>query len=89
MNLHSGFEDSPTAFYVATSVGVGSMTGSSSPFRLCDLSSLPLASAIMVIGWIRLLRARKSQVFLGSALREQQTQLSRIKEGRELGSGRM
>ncbi|KAI5475170.1 mitochondrial inner membrane magnesium transporter mrs2 [Pseudohyphozyma bogoriensis] len=50
MNLTSGLESHPTAFFWATGAGCGLMT------------------LIMATGFIRLLRARRSQLFLGSTL---------------------
>ncbi|KAM0752344.1 hypothetical protein T439DRAFT_324421 [Meredithblackwellia eburnea MCA 4105] len=54
MNLVSGYENHPVAFYYAVGAGVGSM------------------AAIMLIGWARLVRARRSQLFLGNSLRERE-----------------
>ncbi|GAA5948138.1 hypothetical protein JCM3765_007125 [Sporobolomyces pararoseus] len=51
MNLVSGLEESPTAFFWATTSGLG------------------LMAVIMSIGWYRLVRARRSQLFLRSALK--------------------
>ncbi|GAA5893566.1 CorA family magnesium transporter [Sporobolomyces salmoneus] len=51
MNLVSGLEDHPTAFFWATGSGLG------------------LMGVIMSIGWLRLVRARRSQLFLRSALK--------------------
>ncbi|GAA5981688.1 hypothetical protein JCM11641_004215 [Rhodosporidiobolus odoratus] len=50
MNLTSGIEEHPTAFYWATGGAMSLMIG------------------VTAIGWIRLTRARKSQLFLRSAL---------------------
>ena len=36
----------------------------------------------MVVGWVRLLRARKSQLFLGSAMRERQHKAAIVRSSR-------
>lgn len=69
MNLVSGFETSPYAFYVCLGIGATAMC------------------SVVGIGGIRLIRDRRSQLFLGpSSFHTPQSRLSRVWSGRRDGA---
>lgn len=80
MNLVSGLEEHPNAFFWATGSGIGLMAGAflslsewiaGEEVRSADSLALFLRqTVIMSIGWYRLVRARRSQLFLRSALKQ-------------------
>lgn len=67
MNLRSGLEEHPSAFYWTTGLGTASMV------------------ALLVIGGVRLVRARRSQLFVRSTTKERPSSREGLLE--EVGGG--